>query len=184
MNKIVTSKEAILCAGKDIVAKRGLAGLTIRDVAQACGVSVGSIYNYFPTKSDLVIATIESVFREILQELSFSSCDDFSQSVGILFCDIHKSSEKFPGFFSSHSINALAQDKSKGRERMSNCFAQIKQAFLSILSADPKVREDAFSFTFSQEDFWDFVFDNLLFLLVNQADSCALLQEVIRRSIY
>lgn len=64
LRQVITSKEAILRVGRDIVIKFGLQGLNIRDVAKQCGVSVGSIYNYFPTKSDLIIATIESVWRK------------------------------------------------------------------------------------------------------------------------
>ncbi|HBT65503.1 MAG TPA: TetR/AcrR family transcriptional regulator, partial [Ruminococcaceae bacterium] len=66
MNKSITSQEAILCVGKKIVLEKGMQGLNIRDVARRCGVSVGSIYNYFPTKSDLMVATIESVWKEIM----------------------------------------------------------------------------------------------------------------------
>lgn len=48
MSKTITSQEAILGAGKEIVLEYGLQGLNIRDVAKRCGISVGSIYNYFP----------------------------------------------------------------------------------------------------------------------------------------
>lgn len=65
MNKTITSQEAILCAGKEIVLEKGLQGLNIRDVARRCGVSVGSIYNYFPTKSDLIVATIKYVGKKL-----------------------------------------------------------------------------------------------------------------------
>ena len=55
MNTVVTSREQILGAAKEIAALEGVAQISIRGVAKACGVSVGSIYNYFPTKSELVI---------------------------------------------------------------------------------------------------------------------------------
>ena len=42
--------------------------MSIRSVAAACGVSVGSIYNYFDSKADLMGATIESVWREIFHQ--------------------------------------------------------------------------------------------------------------------
>ena len=40
-------------------------GISIRSVAAACGVSVGSIYNYFQSKTDLVAATVESIWADI-----------------------------------------------------------------------------------------------------------------------
>lgn len=184
MSKAITSKEAILCVGKNIVIELGLQGLNIRDVAKRCGVSVGSIYYYFPTKSDLTIATIESVWREIMQELTFPANDDFLGSVHSLFCDIQKGSEKFPSFFSSHSMSIMAEDKAKGRESMDKYFLKIKKVFVSIMDADKKIRSDAFLEDFTKEDFWDFVINSFITLLIKKANSCDVLLEIIKRSIY
>ena len=45
MNTVVTSREQILDAAKKIAALEGATQISIRGVAKACGVSVGSIYN-------------------------------------------------------------------------------------------------------------------------------------------
>ena len=65
MNTIVTSKEEILKTSREMIRQQGWSAISIRSVAAACGVSVGSIYNYFDSKSDLVGATVESVWCEI-----------------------------------------------------------------------------------------------------------------------
>ena len=65
MNTVVTSKEIILEASKKLIREEGLNSINIRSVASACGVSVGSIYNYFDSKSELVAATVESIWSEI-----------------------------------------------------------------------------------------------------------------------
>lgn len=65
MNTVVTSREDILKASRELIQRQGWQGLSIRAVAAACGVSVGSIYNYFDSKADLVGAAVESVWREI-----------------------------------------------------------------------------------------------------------------------
>lgn len=46
MNTVVTSKEDILKASRELIRERGWSAISIRSVAAACGVSVGSIYNY------------------------------------------------------------------------------------------------------------------------------------------
>ena len=65
MNTIVTSKEAILEVSRQMIREQGAAEISIRSVAAACGVSVGSIYNYFDSKNDLITAAVESVWSEI-----------------------------------------------------------------------------------------------------------------------
>lgn len=61
MNTIVTSKEEILKTSRELIQRQGWSAVSIRSVASACGVSVGSIYNYFESKAELVGATVESV---------------------------------------------------------------------------------------------------------------------------
>ena len=65
MNTIVTSKEEILKTSREMIRQQGWSTVSIRSVAAACGVSVGSIYNYFDSKAELVGATVESVWCEI-----------------------------------------------------------------------------------------------------------------------
>ena len=65
MNTIVTSKQEILKTSRELIQQQGWSAVSIRSVASACGVSVGSIYNYFDSKAELITATVESVWCEI-----------------------------------------------------------------------------------------------------------------------
>ena len=65
MNKTVTSKEEILKTSRKLIREQGCAAVNIRSVAAACGVSIGSIYNYFDSKAALIEAAVESIWFEI-----------------------------------------------------------------------------------------------------------------------
>ncbi|MEE8716350.1 MAG: TetR/AcrR family transcriptional regulator [Coriobacteriales bacterium] len=60
-------REALISAGYDIASDHGIAALTIRSVADACGVAVGTVYRHFATKSDLTVAVIERYFERTLR---------------------------------------------------------------------------------------------------------------------
>ena len=62
MNTVITSREAILETCRSLIKEKGWDAVNIRSVAAACGVSVGSIYNYYSSKSDLIAATVASVW--------------------------------------------------------------------------------------------------------------------------
>ena len=47
------SKQDILKVSRRLIRQQGWPAITIRSVAAACGVSVGSIYNYFDSKAPL-----------------------------------------------------------------------------------------------------------------------------------
>ena len=57
--------EAILQATARILGRRGWAGLTTNQAAEVAGVSIGSLYQYFPNK----LALIEAVRRRHFQDL-------------------------------------------------------------------------------------------------------------------
>ena len=55
------NREALLVAAKEVFAARGL-DAPLEDIARAAGVSIGTLYNRFPTRSELVdAALIETV---------------------------------------------------------------------------------------------------------------------------
>lgn len=58
--------DAILQATADVVRKKGLAGLTTNHVAERAGVSVGTLYQYFPNKDALVTALGERHVEQVL----------------------------------------------------------------------------------------------------------------------
>jgi len=47
--------------------KRGLSGLRTLEVAALAGVSQGAQFHYFPTKRDLIVATIEDINQKMLE---------------------------------------------------------------------------------------------------------------------
>ena len=65
MNVSVTSKETIMQVCRNIVSQKGLQSLNMRSVADECHIALGTLYNYYSDKNDLILATIESVWHDI-----------------------------------------------------------------------------------------------------------------------
>lgn len=61
--------QAILEAATRVLAKHSLAGFNTNRVAEVAGVSVGSLYQYFPNKDALVTALIEQTQRDLLDSV-------------------------------------------------------------------------------------------------------------------
>ena len=56
---------AILESLLDVVARRGLERVTVREVAASAGVAIGTVQHYFPTKDAMVVAAFTEVVRRI-----------------------------------------------------------------------------------------------------------------------
>ncbi len=65
--RAVATQDAILDAATHIIAKGGLAAFNTNAVAARAGVSIGSLYQYFPNKDALMVALIH---RQQEQQLS------------------------------------------------------------------------------------------------------------------
>jgi AcrR family transcriptional regulator len=63
--------DAVMAAAAHILEDRGLAGFNTNAVAERAGVSIGSLYQYFPSKDAILVALMEqslAVFSETLAE--------------------------------------------------------------------------------------------------------------------
>ena len=50
----------------ELISKKGLANFTMEDVAVACNVSKGSLYNYFKNKNALIVAAFTALMEKML----------------------------------------------------------------------------------------------------------------------
>ena len=185
MNTPITSKEAILETCRQLVSEKGLSSLNIRAVANACKVATGSLYYYFPSKDDLLLATIESVWEHIFGIKDSDALNlPFLEYIHQCFRCIQSGARKYPNFFTMHSISFASTGQTKAQKSMEHYFAQIKQRMLTSLHTDEHVNKNAFHAEFTETDFVDFVWSNMLSLLVQQKSNCHVLLEIIHRTIY
>jgi AcrR family transcriptional regulator len=56
VRRLAARHDAILAAAGEIAAEGGMAAVQIAPVAQRAGIAAGTVYRYFPSKSDLVAA--------------------------------------------------------------------------------------------------------------------------------
>lgn len=66
-------RHALLAAGLELVAERGVNGFTLREVARQAGVSHNAPYNHFADKAELVAALTQESFQQfaILLQASY-----------------------------------------------------------------------------------------------------------------
>ncbi|MDH3641175.1 MAG: TetR/AcrR family transcriptional regulator [Gammaproteobacteria bacterium] len=60
------TKEKVLSASVEVLRHKGIDGLSIREVARTAGVSVGTIYEYFPSRHALLFWVAEQRLKERL----------------------------------------------------------------------------------------------------------------------
>ena len=70
MPKIIENLEKnLIDEARRQVAQGGYAGVTIRSVAAACGVGVGTVYNYFPSKDALLASFMLEDWKDCVKAI-------------------------------------------------------------------------------------------------------------------
>lgn len=62
--------ETVISAGLESFAQQGFHGTSMRDIATAAGTSLSNLYNYVPSKSDLLAEVLETTAGDLLERLS------------------------------------------------------------------------------------------------------------------
>lgn len=78
MPKIIKDVDAkLLAAGRDLLLNGGYEKFTMREVAKACGIGLGTAYNYFPSKeyfaAKIILQDWQSVEKEMEEAVKEAS---------------------------------------------------------------------------------------------------------------
>ncbi|MBI5585354.1 MAG: TetR/AcrR family transcriptional regulator [Deltaproteobacteria bacterium] len=69
MSQPIENKDKLIKTAIDLFAAKGFKGTSIRDIAQAMGMSISNIYHYFGSKEGLLLAVLEESSRKLLERL-------------------------------------------------------------------------------------------------------------------
>ena len=179
------SKQDILKVSRRLIRQQGWPAITIRSVAAACGVSVGSIYNYFDSKAALVEETVESVWHEIFHHFPDErEFQDTQACVIWLYERMALGSRQYPDFFTLHSPGLTQDQKAEGKRRMQQTWQHILKELALVLKRDEKIRPEALTAPLSAESFADILFSLMLSALLRQDFDPSPVLEIIRRTLY
>lgn len=187
MNNPVTSREELLKAAAEIAHKEGLSKVTIRGVAAACGVAVGSIYNYFPTKGDLVFAIIEDFWRRAIHsgmQMEAAEKEGFLPFFHSLYSRFATYLSAFENDWLGEMGRLTTSERQKGKAMEEAYFGHIKGGLLEALRRDRAIAPTVWAGAFTEEGFVDFIFQNMMMGLRAGKEELPFLEEAARRLLY
>ena len=173
MRQKVTSKEEILDAAMEIAIKEGVDQVSIRKLAKACGIAVGSMYNYYPDKESL-ISEVSGIFWDRLlkdQEKLYRRGMDFATFL-----------EQYYGFL----YGRLVHYDTSWLSRMNgpNKKKEALALFLEVLRADSRVDPSIWNMELNEDAFVEYVFVNLTALLQAGENNCRFFIFLIEHLLY
>ena len=99
MPKIIKNlKDRLIAEAKQQIVQNGYGAVTIRSIAKGCGVGVGTVYNYFPSKEALIATHLLEDWNTCIDAIQ-TAADSAESSRPVLLCIY----EQLTGFADRHS---------------------------------------------------------------------------------
>lgn len=139
MPKIIENlREKLLEEAKHQVMEQGYSTMTIRSVASACGVGVGTVYNYFPSKDMLVASFMLADWMESLAVIEAGCTVEKGAEAAIrcIFEELQRFMAKYAPLFSDK--NAEASSSSSLHQRHGILRGQIAKPLLPLCELQNK----------------------------------------------
>ena len=105
-------------------------------------------------------------------------------SVKWMFGRLEYGCERYPGFFTHHSLGFMQQDTEDGKRQMRQAWQHILDELRAVLLRDGKVRPDAFTADLTPDAFAQALFSLMLSAAVRQDFDPSAVLEIVRRTIY
>src|SRR6185437_16146807 len=130
-------RNAILDAAEAVFAERGFHGARIQDIAERARIAVGTVYNHFSQKDDVLAALLDERTMELLQQVAVAPDDPkpfrarLERRVGrmLAYVEAHRA---FFAIATEHGLFAGAVSPS-ARARKIQQMETFRSVFLSIV---------------------------------------------------
>jgi AcrR family transcriptional regulator len=137
--KKVRTRQLIAETARRLFVERGFDAVPVADVARAAEVSEATVFNYFPTKEDLVFYGMEAFETELLDAVRTRPVGEpvvkaFARFVlrprGMLAADDHRSAELL------RSVSLMIADSPALRAREQVIYARYTDSLAGLIAAD------------------------------------------------
>lgn len=139
----------------------------MRTVAKECDIALGTIYNYFPTKMDLIIAIVESFWAECFRTLrsSYDKNLDFFGQLEALYFYILEYLNQFKSNWLSDLSSLSSINKTKGKQKEEEYMSHFIGLFERLFKEHKHEFDETLFVTFDEDELIHFIFSNFISML-------------------
>lgn len=176
-----TLRGTLLALARETADREGLEAVNIRALAGQAGVAAGTVYNYFSSKDDILLALTEEYWRGALEELEAAvTAGDFCGQVENIFLFVRERLQRSAGTL----MASLDRVEAAGQERMAAMQGRLEQDLVRRMERDPSIRGEVWDGSFTRERFARFLLIHMMALWRAKEPDVELLLAVIRKTIY
>lgn len=176
-----TMRDTLLSCARSTADSDGIDALSIRSIAKKAGVATGTVYNYFSSKDEILLALTEEYWKQTLSEMCTAiTADSFCGQLEEIFRFLKEKIDRSAGKL----MGSLSNIETAGQQRMTSMQDTLEKTLIRQMEQDPYIRKDAWDETFTMEQFARFIMMNMTLLLRMKANDIVILTAIVERTIY
>jgi AcrR family transcriptional regulator len=132
------TRDKLVAAARDVFADRGFAGTRMGDLADAAGVAHGTVYTYFDTKEDVLLAVLDAVRSDLHAAMTVPSVRD-------PIARIEAANRAYLDGYREHAqLLQVAQEAAAGDVRFADVLLDLRRTHVArVATAIRKLQSDA-----------------------------------------
>lgn len=176
-------KKIILSKAKEIAINEGVIKINIRTVAKNSGIAIGTVYNYFPSKADLLVAVIQDFWEGAFRDVDWKSFrdNDFYDNLEKIYSILYHYLRKFKENWLEQLALLKTQEKLLGRQKEDEYFQKMRSKIKLLIDMDNNLQQYPWSETISKENIAEFIFENMLIILKKEEEDMNLFIEFLKK---
>lgn len=176
-----TLRDTLLSLSRQIADEEGIEAVNIRSIAKKAGVATGTVYNYFASKDEILLALTEEYWKQTLHDMKGAiAADSFCGQLQEIFIFLKERIEYSAGKL----MNSLGNVEKAGQARMVSMQSALEKALVQCMEQDADVRKDIWNETFTKEQFVRFIMANMMVLLKEEAPDIGFFLMIVKRILY
>lgn len=125
MNTKNITQEKLIIIAREILLNDGFTSFSIRNIAKKANVSIGSIYKYFPTKNDILIAITSQSWNRILSLINKKNNNSVNETIINIFTILKEETSPIDGVLNHHNL-FVSNENIIAKKRMQEYQEKIK----------------------------------------------------------
>ena len=174
-------RKTLLSCARSIECSEGVDAISIRRLAAEANIAVGTVYNYFESKQEVLLVLTEEYWKDTLILMQERISDErFSDQLGQMIAFLRSRMNDCAVIL----MRGLRDDVETGRIRMASMHRVLRKALVERLDRDGSIAQSVWTDTFTKESFADFTMTNILALLQQEEEKADTFLEIVRRTLY
>lgn len=169
----------LLIAADKILTEEGIDQINIRHLSEKTGIATGTIYNYFSSKDEILLALTAEYWDQALEEIKWKQFTSFLDHVSNTQQVLSKQMQKHGNLIRRQ----IASKQSRGISQMKSMYQQLFDIELAALDKDQQVTT-VWGNEFPKEKFIDFVLSQIIISLRREEYDMSFCCKILTRILY